>query len=141
MTTAITSITTRDREEIVDLYARYAYLVDNGDYQSWAECYTPTGALHIPAIGMKAQGPDELIEFAGAQASRLKGAMRHLFFNVLVDTDGDRVRGRAYILLVSGGWGRHAPVIDTSGRYEDELEKLPAGWRFAQRTLVLDEQS
>lgn len=141
MTAQLAPIAAADRAEIIDLYARYAHLVDDGDFRSWAQCYTPSGVLHVPALDVHATGQDEIIEFARLQAARLPAPSRHLVFNVLLEPDGARIRGRAYLLMVGGGWGRHAPVIHTSGRYEDELEKLPDGWRFARRTLVLDADS
>ncbi|MCW2672660.1 MAG: hypothetical protein JWP14_1249 [Frankiales bacterium] len=135
------ALATVDRLDILELYARYARLVDDDCFSAWVDCFTDRGVLAVPAMGVRAQGAAELEAFARRQAEVLPRPQRHLMLNILVDAgdDVDEAQGAAYLLLIGGGWNRQPPRIHTSGRYQDHLVRRAGSWKFHERVLTLDE--
>ena len=121
-------LTTEDRLDILELLARYNYAIDDSDGAAWADCFVADGAFESPTHSL--HGRDELQAFA---ADSPLGAL-HLTTNQIIEGDGDRARMRCYLELVSAAAGAQ-PEIRFCGRYEDELVKTAAGWRFSKRTV------
>ena len=51
-----------DREQIRELYARYAITIDNSRFEDWVDCFTPDGIFESPIYGQFA-GHAKLREF------------------------------------------------------------------------------
>ena len=122
-------LTTEDRLDILDLLARYNYAIDDGDAETWAACFTEDGEFVSPADQLK--GAAELTQFA----SRPSRGTLHYTTNEIITGDGDEAAMRCYLELVNASGAK--PEILFCGRYEDELAKTPAGWRFKKRTVSL----
>jgi hypothetical protein len=58
--------------------------------------------------------------------------------DVSIRAADDGAIGRAYLILLRGGWNESPPVIELTGRYEDRLVVFDGRWRFAERTLIAD---
>ncbi len=128
--------TPADREEIRELYARYAITVDHARFDEWIDCFTPDGVFESPIYGTFA-GQARLREFSqGYQQSWEGGQVRHMMVNVSFDVDGDTATGRCNLIYFSIKGGKSEFV--TTGGYEDRLRRHDGEWRFAHRRVWID---
>ena len=127
-----------DHLEVLNLYARYNHSVDSAAFDAWANCFVEDGALEIPSVGAVYRGWDKLREFGAQSVGPWNGLRRHITTNIEVSGSGDAARGRAYLLVAVGGSRQAPPLFQMSGRYEDELQRTPGGWRFVTRVLTSD---
>jgi hypothetical protein len=79
-------------------------------------------------------GHESIAAFAKQTHDTMPG-MRHNATNVVVDGDGDRATGSAFLIvyLVDGGY-----KAILTGRYSDELTRTAEGWRFTNRIFKAD---
>jgi uncharacterized protein (TIGR02246 family) len=124
-------ITAEDRWEINDLYARYAFGWDEGDGDAWAAVFTADGIFHRPEAPPLV-GRDALAAFV-TERKDIQPGIRHFNTNLVVEVDGDVVRGTAYCFAprIADGQLRLRAI----GRYHDVLVRLDEGWRFAERRI------
>ena len=126
-------LSTDDRLEILDLYARYSWAFDERRAGEWAALFVEDGSFVIVS-GPRADGRAELEAFATKMANRYPG-IRHLVTGITVEADGDGARGRAYVVaVVPDGHGGFRNL--EQGSYEDRFVSRPEGWRFQGRTFT-----
>ena len=126
----------QDREEIRELYARYAITVDNSRFDEWVDCFTPDGVFESPIYGTFA-GHERLREFSqGYQQSWEGGSVRHMMVNVSFDIDGDTATGCCNLIYFSVKNGQSEFV--TTGGYQDRLRKHAGEWRYTHRRVWID---
>ena len=123
---------TADRLEILDLYARYGWHFDQGKAEEWAALFTPDGRF-LRSNAPDIEGREGLADLCRQRQAKTPG-LRHLTSNVTLEPANDGARGRAYVLVVRIGDDGSLRVF-TLGDYDDELVKLPDGWRFQRRTF------
>ncbi len=93
--------TWEDREQIRELYARYAHTVDFGRYDEWVECFTETEFSRVPCFGQH-KGPQGLLKFTALYKESQGGAqVRHVMSNVTFTIDGDNATGELLPLVLS----------------------------------------
>ena len=131
-------LTPADRMEILDLYAYYCHCIDSGDGNKWAECFTPDGSLALPHRNQVHRGAGALRGVGDAFPDRTGGMGRHITVNLTLSEDAEGARGRAYLILLQGGWGPSPPIVEMTGRYEDRLVRWSGRWLFASRVLTAD---
>jgi len=128
--------TWEEREQIRELYARYAYTVDLGRYHEWVECFTETGVFESPIFG-QFKGPENLLKFTAKYKESQGGAqVRHVMSNVTFTINGDNATGGCYLSYYHCKDGKVA--LAALGRYEDKLRKVNGEWRYEHRKVVLD---
>lgn len=128
-------LTTEDRLEIQELYARYNHAIDFGDGPAWAACFSADGTFE--SGGTVTTGPDALAGFASAFPTRLKA--RHWTNNLVLDEGPDGVSGKCYLQLLRLTPGERPPAsVLTTAIYHDRLTRTADGWRFASRKVVGD---
>ena len=125
-----------DREEILDVVARYAHTVDDRDIDGIVACFTPDGRIDFEGGRNSGVGHDGIRRafeeaFALPQLAR-PATSTHLMANTLVAIDGDtahaETQGVAYLASPATG------VVATRGlRYSDDLRRGDAGWRITHR--------
>ena len=126
------SLKTDDTVEILQLYSRYNTAIDTGDSKGFAGCFVAEGVFDS---GMGVQtGHESIAAFAKQTHDNMPG-MRHDATNIVVDGQGDRATGSAFLIgyLVDGG---HKVIV--TGRYSDELTRTAEGWRFTKRVFKAD---
>lgn len=128
--------TLEDREEIRELYARYARTIDSGDYDGWVDCFTDDGVFESSRFGRHA-GAQELRHFTAIYRESLGGAqVRHVITNVSFELEGDHGAGNCYLVYYHTKDGR---VQQTAvGQYQDRLRKSGGRWKFLSRKVALD---
>lgn len=121
-----------DETHIRALAAAYTDAVNRGDPVAGAATYAPDGVLIAydspPMVGRAAI---EAVFVAGWPKTSILFQCLH---SGLVELDGDRARARWWLSEYN------CPAGSETGRmnlfsYQDELVRLPEGWRFAQRNL------
>ena len=99
--------TWEDREQIRELYARYAYTVDLGRYPEWVQCFTEDGVFESPIFGPH-KGAQGLLKFTALYKESQAGAqVRHVMSNVTFVINGDRATGGmlSHVLSLQGQQG------------------------------------
>ncbi|HUY27471.1 MAG TPA: nuclear transport factor 2 family protein [Candidatus Binataceae bacterium] len=128
--------TIEDREEIRDLYARYADTLDNRHYQEWIDLFTEDGSFESTRFG-KHSGREGLEKFTRIYRDSLGGAQsRHVIANVLFTIDGDHGEGSCYLLYYHCKEGRVQQ--STIANYRDTLRRDGGRWRFHTRKVCVD---
>lgn len=126
-----------DRVAIEELNARYTDAFDNGRSEEFAQMYTPDGQLVL-------QGATTATLSGHDQLRGLSLALPYGTFHSMVDPriaiDGDRATQRVDLILTSRS-ATHEPGsvgFITTGTYDDQLVRTPAGWRFEKRVFTAD---
>ncbi len=128
--------TREDRDEIRDLYMRYAEAIDEGRYQEWVALFTDDGVFESGRFGRHA-GHKELERFTATYRDHLGGAQaRHMISNVLFTVSGDSANGSCYLLYSHCKAGRVQQM--TVATYADTLRKVDGRWLFQSRKVKLD---
>ena len=74
-----------DREQIRELYARYAIYLDSSKFEEWVNCFTEDGIFETPLVGKHA-GHAALRKFCASLREKWAGAqVRHMMVNVSFD--------------------------------------------------------
>lgn len=125
-------LSTDDLIEIQHLYAKYNTAIDTGDGEGFARCYTEPAYFDS---GMSVvESLEGIADFAVQTHTNMPG-MRHNSTNIVLEGDGEKAQGSAFLIgyLVDGGY---KPIV--TGRYRDELVKTAEGWRFTRRVFKMD---
>ncbi len=128
--------TLEDREEIRELYARYAQAIDEAMYDAWLECFTDDGVFESTRFGRHV-GRDGLKRFTQIYRDSLGGAqVRHICTDLLFKIEGDAATGSCYLIYYhcKDGKIQQAAV----GHYRDTLRKSEGRWKFLSRKVALD---
>ena len=89
-----------DREQIRELYARYALYIDAGKFEEWVNCFTEDGIFESPSLGKHA-GHAALRKFCASYQESWAGAqVRHMMVNVSFDVHGDHAHGTCNLDLL-----------------------------------------
>lgn len=122
--------------QIEQLYARYAWALDDRRDDEWLECFTADGSVDSSTFG-RFQGREELRRFLARYQTAFKTMqLRHINSNLVIDIFGDRAEGRCYLVLHSSRRGR--ADINAIGVYRDELQQIDGRWLFASRKVTWD---
>ncbi|MGH8012140.1 MAG: nuclear transport factor 2 family protein [Candidatus Binataceae bacterium] len=128
--------TLEDREQIRELYARYAHTVDHDQFPAWVKCFTEDGTFESPIFG-KHSGPRGLLKFTALYKESMGGArVRHVMSNVLFEVDGERATGSCYLSYYHCKEGKVS--LAALGRYDDRLRKINGEWLFESRQVTID---
>jgi 3-phenylpropionate/cinnamic acid dioxygenase small subunit len=126
-----------DYLQIQNLLHRYAYLMDNADFDGVGQIFAHAD-VHMPGdAGVYRKDPVGLANMfrRWVRVYPDTGTLRtrHITTNLILEEDGPgRAKGRCYVLVVQATpTFRLQPVI--AGTYEDKFEKVNRAWRFAER--------
>jgi 3-phenylpropionate/cinnamic acid dioxygenase small subunit len=125
-----------DLLQIQQLYARYAWALDDRRDEEWLECFTDNGSVESSMFG-RFEGREDLRRFLAKYQNAFNTMqLRHLNSNLVIDIFGDRAEGRCYLVLYSSRRGR----ADTNaiGIYRDQLQQIEGRWLFVSRKVTYD---
>ncbi len=135
-----------DRAAIADLMSRYMFALDTTDPEAYAATFAPDAVL-ISGGGTE-HGTAEIKKFVQGLKDRLNKdatgpgrhfiALRHIYFNLELDVDGNTAKGQAYWQTIRRMDNGQMPVIAAMGRYEDEFVKKDGHWLIAKRDIIND---
>jgi SnoaL-like domain len=129
-------LTPADYIEIQQLAVRSSYAIDSGANggELFADLFASDGAF-ISASRGRIEGHDNLVALGKGRNPMYP---RRFIVNHVIEPSPDGATGRVYVLEVDlptdGKVG--GELTSTGGRYEDQYEKTPAGWRFRSRKFV-----
>jgi 3-phenylpropionate/cinnamic acid dioxygenase small subunit len=128
--------TLEDREEIRELYARYAHAIDEAQFEQWVDCFTEDGVFESPRFGRHA-GREGLRRFTVIYKESLGGAKPlHHITNVIFSVSGEEATGGCYLAYYHCKDGIAA--LSAVAHYIDRLRKVDGQWRFSSRQVALD---
>ena len=120
-----------DESAIRDLVRRYAHCVWQRDAAGAAALFASDAVMETgagpPLTGRAAILDEYTRAFAGS-------GFQPFLHNHVIDLQGDRATGTAYIDLKASVEGR---PMEGFGFYEDEYARTAEGWRFQRRRLNL----
>jgi 3-phenylpropionate/cinnamic acid dioxygenase small subunit len=124
------------RREIDDVLCRYAYALDDRDWDRMRdEVFTADAVVAFPEIEPLV-GAEAIVAFIGGMVAPLDGT-QHLVTTATARIDGDEATARSYVR--AHHYSADCPGGDefvAVGTYVDRLRRTPAGWRIAERTLT-----
>jgi len=125
-----------DRDEILEVIARYAHTVDERDIDGILSCFAADGRIEFEGGQSSGDGHDG-IRKAFADAFARPGlappaTSTHLMANTLVTIDGDTAHAetQGVAFLASAALGT---VVTRGLRYSDDLRREADGWRITRR--------
>jgi hypothetical protein len=127
------ALSTEDRLEIHELYARYAHCFDAEDAEGYAAVFAPDGRFVRPGLP-DLVGTQALVDFVHERHAATPGVSHHVS-NLLVEETAGGVRGRAYVLVLRVVAGEPL-ILRNLGLYDDELVQVDEAWRFNTRTFT-----
>jgi len=129
--------------EIRTLIGRIAHLSDDGDLDTeYASLYTEDGSWGTVNGEVRYRGRAEIV--AAAKERRTNGAqgpgsgLLHMNASLWISVDSPtEAHAESYWMVVSTK-GEQGTVVSGAGRYLDTFRRTPDGWKFADRTVVLN---
>ena len=143
----------QDYVELAQLYARYARVVDSGDWDAWPEFFTDDCRYRLQPRENHEHGlPLATLSFdsKGMLQDRVYGIrdtlfhdpyyQRHVVGTPLVHrVDGDRIHSEANYAVFRTKLDKLSEVFNV-GRYLDVVRRTPDGLRFEERLCVYDSE-
>ena len=123
-----------DRLAIQDLIARYAVVVDSGDYDALDELFSADARIDFTAFGGPLGSVAEIKEFLAANLG-IFSRTQHMMGLPVITVDGDGASARTPcnnpMLLPDADGATKVWLIGLW--YDDSLVRTDAGWRFTSR--------
>jgi SnoaL-like protein len=135
-----------DYIEIIQLRSRYEFALDFGDFEGYADCWTPDGVFTIDGIpkGSRTEGVHKGREGLIALAQEIwgfsKGMGRHWTASPVIKGDGDTATHECYMMTPRLDAGGPGVLIAASGVYRDVVKKVDGTWLFHTRHMTIDPQ-
>jgi len=120
--------------EIENLIARYAELVDDGDFAGVGELlseatYRGSGEPLVGGVAIEEWFRNTVIVYEDGTPRT-----HHVTTNVAIEGDDENATARSYVTVLQGLPGEPPQVIAT-GRYHDRFVRRDGAWRFAERVV------
>jgi hypothetical protein len=117
----------------MDLHARYANAIDDGDPDAWARCFTIDGVLRTNRP-LEVTGRAGLREFAQSWYAGQPGPSRHVTWHHVVSDAEGTSRCSAALLLTTDV----EVAISYTAVYRDRFEQVGGEWLLKERVVTLD---
>ena len=148
-----TGLSHEDHFELCQLYARYAQVLDAGQFNEWAELFTDDAVYLLqprenhergfPLATMFFESKGMLLDRAYAVSQTIfhdPYYQRHVVGTPLVlKVEGGRIHSEANYAVFRTKLSRETTVFNV-GRYVDEVVRTPQGLRFARRHAIYDSE-
>lgn len=132
-----------DRQAILELIYEYSYTYDSNEINKFSNLFTEDGIWDSP-IGT-ARSRKEIFQLLSLRRERIANLgiqNRHFQTNtILSQQSAKQVQGKTMVLVTWQLPDRKYAQVHLTGVYEDEFTKTSSGWKFARRTLKIDQES
>ncbi len=125
-----------DRLEINDLFVRYAYCIDTGDFDGLDDVFSADAVIDYTATGGPRGTLPEIKEFL-TKAMALFRSSQHMISNSAVVLNGDTAEARTMChnpMELRVPAGTPSQVLFCGFWYLDELVRTEGGWRIRRRS-------
>ena len=122
-----------DIEAIKQLKAEYCYRVDDGEIDALMRRFTSDAVWDGGPMG-RFEGRDAIGKFLSELPSQLSFYL-HWVMNPWIEVDGDRARGRWYLVEPCTAAGRERAIWG-AGRYREEYVREANAWKFLSVELT-----
>jgi ketosteroid isomerase-like protein len=112
----------------------YSYNATTGNLAAMVATFAPDGVWEVPGIGLSLTGHEAILAAANGITGTLE-YMIQLNSPAIIEVQGDRATAKS-IIRECGKYAGKQLNLEVLGTYEDELVRLPEGWRFAKRTFA-----
>lgn len=132
------AVSPKDRAEILDLYARYAFYVDQRQSQAWASLFVPDGELRAPTGvdggRMVIKGTAKLAQAIEDWGKSGKTAIHAMMAPVLIKVADGHVRALTTVMTGKIDPARaYAANFNGYGMSYDDIVKVNGRWLFQTR--------
>jgi hypothetical protein len=125
-----------DRMMILDLLGRYAWELDHGKPEGWADCFTEDGIFEAPDLKFRVAGRARLTEFA-RDVHRTLPNVHHVMTNHMIDLADDEAHGKCALNeFMARPEGMYSNL---QGWYEDDYRFDGRQWRIRHRRAYVAE--
>ena len=123
-----------DHLAIERLYSAYNQYIDKNRFDEWVALFAADGVL---ITSETFTGHTELANFIRQRAEQQNALpfrdAQHWNANLLLDMEGDVVRGSCYLVRFAVDRASGAREVVSLGSYQDKLVKVDGSWLFARR--------
>ncbi|MGE3693240.1 MAG: nuclear transport factor 2 family protein [Novosphingobium sp.] len=112
----------------------YSYKASIGDLAAMVATFAPDGVWEVPGAGLELSGHDAIL----AAASGITGTLEYMVQHnspAIIEVNGDRATAHS-VIRECGKYAGKQLNLEVLGVYDDELVRLPEGWRFARRRFT-----
>jgi len=127
-----TTRTLTDRLEITEALARYAYGIDDRNFDAVSAIFTPDAHLDYAASGGPVADRDKVIAWIESGMG-VVGPSQHLVTNVVVELDGDEATSRCLLFNPMIMPLEDPLLLYLGGGYRDRWRRTDDGWRIVHR--------
>jgi hypothetical protein len=121
-----------DRLDIDALISRYAFHLDDRNFEALKGLFVPGARMDYSAQGGPAGERDEIVAWLDETVSGFPMS-QHVIANRLIEVDGDEGTARSYLYNPMGLPDGRTTFLGTG--YRDRFVRTPDGWRFQARTI------
>ncbi|MDB5444894.1 MAG: hypothetical protein JWQ97_211 [Phenylobacterium sp.] len=122
-----------DELAIRSLAAAYTDAVNRKDGVGMAAVYAPDGVLENPRLPKPIVGYEKLLKGFRRLVEEQREFLCQLTHSGVVEVDGDRAQARWWFSEIKKPVGEPFEMI--LGVYQDDVVRLPQGWRFSRRSV------
>lgn len=131
----MTNLSPAERQEILELLARYSHAIDGGQERAFAALFTADGEWSGP--GGHSRGTEELERMVVAYREHPEVAPgQHWVSNTVLEGGGEEAGGRSDLYCVMLAADGESLELDAIGRYLDEFQKVDGRWLIRRRTIT-----
>lgn len=123
-----------DRLEIADVLDRYAYALDDKDWETLRSTFADGATVDYRSAGGPRGSVEDALGWLDTTMSMF-AITQHLNANRIIEIDGDEARVRSYVFspVIAERDDGSLDIIHSGGEYEDRLVRTASGWRIAKR--------
>lgn len=119
-----------DRLDVQEVLMRYTYAIDTGDYDAVRSCFLPSAKIDYETLPAFPRGLEDFVDMLRHVREQL-ASTQHMVANVCVTVDGDHAHCTSYVQASHVTYD--GKLFVGAGRYDDDFERTPDGWKIAAR--------
>jgi 3-phenylpropionate/cinnamic acid dioxygenase small subunit len=124
-----------DHVAIQNLIARYALLVDTGDFAGVGDLFAEATYVGVGEFTGR-EAVAGMLENTVIRYEDGTPGTHHAISNVIIEVDGDTAAAQAYVTIFQARPDFPLQCI-AAGRYRDSFERVDGRWRFARRRVTI----
>lgn len=125
------------RVDIEELYARYAWALNDRDWPAWEACFTPDAVIDNTTAGGVVGSRSELSRFLATTLAGFELLINAISNLTVSFNDDGTVTSRAMFTVTMKMAGPPPAYMVARGWYRDLLEETEQGWQIADRVETL----